>query len=222
MCSTASVGTASFGIADSTATSADGPPVDAPSAITSVRATAAGPAAAPRPRGDCVGDSLPRGWVMTLIFATMRTAATKRASHSVLAAASLGLSSTSTAPADSASYVPNTLPRFSADDTIKIGVGAWAMICSVAASPSRSGSTRSSVMTSGRSVRASSSARLPSPASPMTANSPLATSNSTSRRRTVIESSTTTTRIIRHLRHRHRRPRVARSSRRAAPGRTGP
>src|ERR1043165_848992 len=81
-------------------------------------------------------------------------------------------------------------------DTTRIGVGQWAMMYSVAASPLISGSIMSIVTTSGRSAWHSSTARFPSPASPTSSMLGSAASISHRRRRTVSESSTTTTRIF--------------------------
>src|SRR5258708_1670047 len=70
------------------------------------------------------------------------------------------------------------------------------MMYSVTATPIMTGSIMSSVTTSGRRVRHSSMACLPSSASPTTANSGLEARTSTRYLRVVSESSTTSTRVI--------------------------
>src|SRR5579863_6303779 len=77
-----------------------------------------------------------------------------------------------------------------------MGVGQYAMMNSVTASPLSTGSCISTVTTSGRCCRQSSMAVLPSPASPTTCICGSAESTSTRRLRTVSESSTTNTRIL--------------------------
>jgi hypothetical protein len=60
------------------------------------------------------------------------------------------LSTASTAPAASASMVRMPSVRFSAAERTTMGVGQWAMMSSVACSPSTRGIIKSMVTTSGR------------------------------------------------------------------------
>src|SRR5579864_76139 len=79
---------------------------------------------------------------------------------------------------------------------MRIGVGQYAMMYSVAARPLITGRIMSSVTTSGRSFWHISIAVFPSAASPATCSSESALSTSTRRLRTVNESSTTRIRIF--------------------------
>jgi hypothetical protein len=91
--------------------------------------------------------------VITRMRATRFTAVTRRCAQSAVSVVASIFSSTSTAPAASASYVWNSSPRSIDDETMRMGVGQCAMRYSVAASPLSAGIIMSIVMTSGRSSR---------------------------------------------------------------------
>ncbi len=195
-CTTTTAGVKSLGKAPSRCARACGPPVDAPiatrSTVSSARARA--DKAADAPAADCaslLAFRRPRGWVMTRTLDATRTPRRSASAYDARSASrAVGLATTSIAPAARAAAARAASPSV---EHTRMGVGTLAMIRSMISIAAVPGNSRSRTTADGRSRSIKAMASRPVRASPTTQRPGSAVMAERRKRRSITESSTSTT-----------------------------